>query len=156
MKDAWCLSCACWFTVNIYKIFIKKEKVYSNIIMMIINAYIIISIKPYIMAALLPSSLLWIFYSPLQKIQNTLLRSIVAPAFIIIGIGAGALGFMIISTNLGSYSSIQKISEKAKGTRDDLVRGVQYGENYYDIGSFEASPSGMLKKAPQAIMGVLF
>lgn len=156
MKDGWCLSAACWFTVNVYKIFIKREKVFPNILMMIINAFIIISIKPYIMAALMPSSLLWIFYSPLQRIENSLLRTVVAPAFVVLGIAAGAIGFMLISANLGAYSSIQKISEKAKGTRDDLVRGEQYGKNYYDIGSFEATPSGMIKKAPKAIMAGLF
>lgn len=46
-----------------------------------------------------------------------------------------------------SYSSV---------VQQDLTRHEQYGHNYYDIGKFEATPMGVLKKFPIATISGIY
>ena len=156
LKDTITFTCACWYTFSIYNFFIKKTKRVKSAIIIVISAAIIITIKPYIMIALLPASIVWASYSYVKNIQSKFLRTIVTPFLIIIGVGGGALVLSLLSSKFQDYSSTDKIMSKAKATHDDLVRGDQYGSNYYDIGTVDNSASGMIMKAPLAIIAGLY
>ncbi|NTW32845.1 MAG: hypothetical protein HGB12_09505 [Bacteroidetes bacterium] len=156
MKDTFTLSAACWLTHNFYKIFIKKENIFSNICLMIINIYIIISLKPYIIVALLPGILIWISFNYVKSVENKILRTLFTPFLIVFGFGVGAITLTAFSGSLGDYANIQSASKKAQITQQDLLRSDAYGANNYDLGSYEATPTGMIKKAPMAILTVLF
>lgn len=55
----------------------------------------------------------------------------------------------------GKYSSVDNLIEQAWIIQDDLTRDY-YGDNSFDIGDFEPSVSGVLKKAPQAVIAGMF
>ena len=124
MKDTYTLSAACWLTYNFYKIFIKKEKLFINILLLIVNMYIILSIKPYIILYDRPEDVLPKYSSIIEE--------------------------------KGVYEARQNLGKKAQTTQQDLTREGAYGGNYYDVGKFDATPSGMIKKAPEAITAALF
>ena len=156
LKDTITFTCACWYTFSVYNFFIKKTKRFKSAVIIVISAAIIITIKPYIMIALLPASVVWASYSYITNIKSKFLRTVVSPLLIIVGLGGGALILSLLSSKFQDYSSADKIMSKAKSTHDDLVRGDQYGNNYYDIGTVDNSASGMLKKAPMALIAGLF
>lgn len=156
MKDTFTLASALYFTYNFYMIFIKKEKLLPNIIAIIINAVIMMTLKPYVLVALLPATLLWGSYSRVNSIQNETLRIFATPFLLLIGIGLSSLVFSVLGSSLGAYGSVESMLKKAQVTQQDLVREEQYGEHKFDIGKFEPTLGGVLGKAPVAITAGLF
>jgi hypothetical protein len=59
MKDTITLSAIGYYSYSFYMLFIKREKITSSIFSIVISAYLILMIKPYIIFALLPGSLIW-------------------------------------------------------------------------------------------------
>lgn len=155
LKDTYTLMGACWFTYSFYKVFVKPDKVTTNVIMMIIMAYIMIKIKPYIFIALMPGTLLWFAFERVKRVENWLLKILTGPFLIV---SASLLGYLLLinlSSDFGQYSSAENILYKAQNTQYDLKQSY-YGGNSFDIGEFDASATGVLSKLPEAIMAGLF
>jgi hypothetical protein len=156
MKDSFTLACSLWLVTNIYYCFIERKHFVNNFIMLIINAIIILTLKPYIFIAILPPAMFWASYLYVKKIKNKVLRIVMAPSLITIGIAFGILILSFTQSKLGAYGSTDSALKQAQVIQQDLVRGEQYGKNYYDIGKFDATFSGVLSKAPSAIIAGLF
>ena len=146
---------ACWFTYSFYKVFVKPERITANVIMMVIMAYLLIKIKPYIFIALMPGALLWLSVERVKRINNWLLKILAGPFFIVFISTMGYFLLNSLSSGLGQYSSAQNVLMKAQSTQIDLKQGY-YGGNSFDIGEFDASVSGALAKFPTAIVAGLF
>ncbi|MCC7051424.1 MAG: hypothetical protein IT239_06585 [Bacteroidia bacterium] len=155
LKDTYTLSAACWFTYSFYKALIKREKVFWNIIALIITSWIMISIKPYIFIALIPGSLLWLSLQQIKKINNFLFKLIMGPAFAFIVAGTGYILMQTLSDSFGQYSDTDAVLNKAVITQQDLKRDFYQG-NSFDIGEFDASIGGVLSKLPEATVAGLF
>lgn len=155
LKDTITFSAACWFTYSFYKLFAKREKMFLNAMYLIISSYLLVLIKPYILFALLPGTLIWLMYDKIIRIRSIFIRVLAAPFIIVLFTGAGYFIFNSFGDLLGDYST-EKVIEKAIITQDDLTRSEQYGQNYYDVGKFDASISGIISKAPVSIIATLF
>lgn len=154
LKDTITLAAVGWYTYHFYYFFIKKQYKPVGLIRIIVSVFLLIAIKPYILFALLPGSIIWLSNERLKKIQSKVLRSIAAPFFISIGVG---LGFFILSQMgdiLGVYS-IDKVLDKAVESNFDQKQAY-YSGNSFDIGDFDASFSGVMSKAHVAIAATLF
>lgn len=156
MKDSFTLSSSLWMVTNIYYCFIERRKFFNNFLMLIVNAYIIVLIKPYVFVALIPPALIWISFLYVRTIKNKVFRTMATPAIVGVGMVIGMLVLKMFSSSLGTYGSTDTMLKKAVVVQQDLVRGEQYGDNYYDIGEFDPSISGVLKKAPEAITAGLY
>jgi hypothetical protein len=155
LKDTYALSALATTTYGVYKFMIKKERKLKYLVLLIVSAIIIMIIKPYILFAMLPGSLVWIFFNRLTKIRNPLLRTMFLPLILLLS------GFFIISSlqYLGAYLgeySLDNILNKAVKTQRDLVGNVSYSENKYDIGKFDATIPGIISKIPVALNLALF
>lgn len=155
MKDTFTLAAALYFTYNFYNIFIKKKDLLKNIIPLIINALIMITLKPYVLVALLLPSVVWGTYGRIHSIQNQTIRIFITPFLIMISIGLGLLAFSSLGSRLGAYGSTDKILLKAQVTQQDLSREA-YGAHSFNIGKFDPSLKGVLSKAPIAITAGLY
>ncbi len=154
LKDTITLSAVGWYTYHFYYFFIKKKYNIKSAIFIFVSSYLLIGIKPYILFALLPGSIIWLSNERLKKIQSKVLRSIAAPFFISIGVG---LGFFVLSQMgdvLGVYS-VDKVLDKAVASNMDQKQEY-YGGNSFDIGDFDATVSGTMSKAHLAITATLF
>ncbi|MBN2777426.1 MAG: hypothetical protein JXR36_07280 [Bacteroidales bacterium] len=156
MKDTLTLSAIGWIVFSFYHFFILKQYRVKYLFFVIIAIVLIINIKSYIFAALLPGLLIWLFFNQLKRIKSNLIKFIVAPIAMILLI----VGFTLIMSNMseamGEYGSIEKSLLQAQVIQQDLTRSEQYGENYYDIGEFEATPMGVLRKFPIATISGVF
>lgn len=155
LKDTITFSAACWFTYSFYKLFAKREKMFFNTLYLIISAFLLISVKPYILFALLPGTLVWLSYDKIIGIRSIFIRVVIAPFIIVLLTGAIYFVFNSLGDLLGDFS-IEKMLERAVITQEDLTRSYQYGGNYFDVGKFDASISGIISKVPIAISATLF
>lgn len=155
LKDTYTLSAACWFTYAFYMALIKRQKVGWNVAALLFNAWIMISIKPYIFIALMPGSLMWLGVQQMKNINNYLFKILIGPAFIVIVAITGAFLMKNLSSSFGQFSDTDAVLNKAVATQYDLKQDY-YGGNSFDIGTFDASVSGILSKFPEATIAGLF
>lgn len=154
LKDTVTYAAVGWFVYGIYNGAIKKRHLLRNCIIIFISCYVIMAIKPYILYALLTGTSVWLVSSSLSSIKNSFVKILVGPLVLVIGIGGVYLLLMKIGQNFGKFS-VDTVLERAVIIQADLVKNY-YGGNTFDIGSFDASISSMLSKAPLAIVaGVL-
>ena len=89
MKDSFVLGAVCWLTANFYNGIIKRNKILSNILLMIFNFVIIIKIKPYVAMGVIPGMLLWINANFINSLKSSFSKFILRPFIfgLIIAIG---------------------------------------------------------------------
>jgi hypothetical protein len=155
LKDTYSLSAIGFFTYGVYNYFIKKRRKSSYLIMLIAAAIAMISIKPYIFFALMPGSLVWIFFKKITNIRNPLARVLALPLMFSFLTATLLFSMQYLADYLGEYS-MDKVLDKAVKTQQDLIRGEQYGGNNFDIGKFDATVAGIASKIPVAINLALF
>ena len=156
LKDVWCMVgifsiyTACWM------IFFQKKKIFKFVIVYLFWAYILTSIRPYTFYTVFATSIAWIGLHYLRLFNNRFVQVIFFPfmALVIVGI------FAIFMDNIsdiaeGKYATVGSMMEQAVIIQDDLKRDY-YGSNSFDIGAFDATVPGMLKKMPQALLAGLF
>ena len=154
LKDTITLSAVGWYTYSFYVFFIKKDYKLITFGFIIIAAYLLIAIKPYILFALLPGSLIWLSNERLARVKSKALRMMAAPFFISIGVGISVLTLSQMNTVLGQYA-LDNVLERAVVVNLDQKQAY-YGGNSFDIGEFDADPLSMLGKAHLAIAATLF
>lgn len=154
MKDTITLSCIGYYSYSFYMLFIKRQHIMSSIFSIFIAAYFIMMIKPYIIFALLPGSLIWFVNRQVGSIKNTVIKFLFGPFMFLVAIGGGYLLLMNLGTLLGNYA-VDKVLERAVISYRDL-KADYYGGNSFDIGEFDATVPSMLSKAPAAISAALF
>lgn len=156
LKDGWTLTALLCFNVNIWHIFIKKQKPIKHILFLMFWGYVAFSIRPYIFYVALISGLIWIGFNYIKKVKGTFLRLIVFPFIVLVfWIIGSAIFIKTASMSFRRYSDIDSILETAWIIQDDLKKDY-YGGNTFDIGTFEPTIPGILKKFPQAVTAGLF
>jgi len=154
MKDSFTLSAVGWFTYSFYYFFIRKKRKIIFIIEIFISSVIILSIKPYIFFALLPGSILWLSNQQIKKIHNVTIRFMATPILLLLGSLAGYLTLNQMGDSLGLYK-IDTVLDRAVVVQQDM-KADYYGGKSFDIGTFDASASGVISKAPVAIFAGIF
>ncbi|NQY11960.1 MAG: hypothetical protein HRT71_20890 [Flavobacteriales bacterium] len=154
LKDTITFSAMCWFVACFYSVFIKKKNILSNVFIGACAVITMLAIKPYIFIAILPGTLIWLFYGKISKIRSAFLRTLVTPIIVIVGISVFSFLILSMGSLLGSYST-QNVLKKAQTTQSDLKR-AEYKGHVYDLGEFDGSALGAAEKAPLAILAGLF
>jgi len=154
LKDTITLSAVGWYTYSFYVFFITKEYKLITLGFIIVAAYLLIAIKPYILFALLPGSLIWLSNERLAKVKSNVLRMMAAPFFISLGIGLSVLALSQMNSVLGQYA-LDNVLDRAVVVNLDQKQSYYQG-NSFDIGDFDADPLSMLGKAHLAIAATLF
>jgi len=155
LKDSWTLAAAGWYCYSFYRIFIKGDKILLPITTLIISMFILITIKPYIFVGLLPGSMLWMIWNRMGKIKNLAVRIFVAPIIATVGISIGVGIWMLTSSNLGTYSTLDSMIEKAQIASLDLKQDYYQG-NSFDLGDYDPTLAGVFSKFPMATVAGLF
>lgn len=155
MKDTVTLSAVCWYLYGFYNLFIKKRWWIWYYWLSIASAiYIHLNVKPYVLYALLPGSLIWWSVSVLDKYSASVLRSILTFILISIGSIAGFFALILLSDKMGYYA-INKVLDRSEEVRTDLQREVYQG-NSFNIGEYDKSFTGLISISPKAIFAGLF
>jgi hypothetical protein len=154
LKDTITLSAFCWFVTSFEKIFIAKEKRLMNIILAFLTGYLVIFIKPYIMMAAIPGLIVWFFHSKVINIRNKFVKYGTIPFIFALSFALGMSVMSFLGDKLDKFS-LNKVLDTAVTSQQDLKR-EEYQGHSFDIGTFDASVSGIVGKFPQATIAGLF
>jgi hypothetical protein len=154
MKDSITLAATCAYVHGFYWFFSQRKFRLGYLASLLAGSYLLLSIKPYILFALLPGSILWFLTLRINKIKNTFLRLMIAPTLIAAGITLGVLVLNNLGSVLGDYS-IERVLNKAAGAQQDLKQSY-YGGNTFDIGSYDPTVQGVFSVSHKAIFATLF
>lgn len=154
LKDTITFSAVCWFIVGLDGAFISKIRFWKNLAITILAAYVMLSIKPYILISLLPGALVWVLYTRIVKLNSRFLKYVSIPLIYAISFTIGYFGLSLLGDRLGKFS-IAKMLETASVTQKDLRQDYYHGSSF-DIGEFEPTIGGVVSKAPAAIMVGLY
>jgi hypothetical protein len=154
MKDSITFAATCLYVHGFYWFFTKRQFKLRFLLALYIAVYFLISIKPYILFALLPGSLLWFFTQRIDRIRNAFLKFIVTPALIAIGLFVGIFILQKLGDTLAQYS-LDRVLQTAAGAQQDLKQAY-YGGNTFDIGDYEPTVQGIMSVSHKAIFAALF
>lgn len=155
-KDTISFAAACFIIYGFYFGFIRRNKIVSNVILIIVSSYFLYIIKIYILISLLPALLIWVFIVNLSDIKSLAIKAIMAPLFVAI---AGLAGFTIISqiTSENERYALSNISNTAKITAMDIYAGWGAGSgSAYYLGAQDGSIGNFVSLMPSAIVVTLF
>lgn len=156
LKDSITMAATAWISYSIFMVFFNKKKIGINLLVILIMAYLLISIKPYIFVSLVPGLLVWLFFNQVKRIKNKLIKVLILPLTILLILVAASALLNYMGKFLGVYGDVDTMITKVKVTQEDLQKASMYGSNYYDIGVIEPSVWGLVKKMPQALVAGLF
>lgn len=154
LKDTYSLTAIGFYIYGLYKFQILRERRLKYLLLIVLSVIGFISIKPYYFFALLPGSLIWIFFQRFTALKSPVLRVLAIPLLLLVTGGVVLAGLRVFGQYLGEYS-LDNILLKAVKTQQDLVREA-YGTNSYNIGVFEPTLPGILSKLPAALNLALF
>ncbi len=156
LKDSLCICAIGWIIYAFYELVILRKVRLKYFIILFFASLIIINIKAYIFAAIVPGLFIWAFFGQMKAIKSKIIKFLLAPAIL----GVLILVFILLMKNaseyMGVFGDLDSTLAQASVVQQDLVRHEQYGHNYYDIGKFEATPMGVLKKFPIATISGIY
>ena len=156
LKDSLCLGALGWLFYALYRGAIRRQAVLKCAMIGFAAAYMLFSIKVYILLCFLPAAMLWVFNESNARIKNATFRVVAKPLFL--GVG-GALAFFAATTLTkgDDHYDVDKIGERSKITADYIYQQsvLQEGSAYY-LGELDGTIGGMVKLAPMAIVTSLY
>lgn len=130
LKDPLCYGSVGFLVYGLFNIFIRRRKIVSSLIWVLISVILLFDIKVYILLGLLPGVVLWLFTEINKAVENKTLRRILA----VITFGGGvAIAFVLINY-LSSDESVQMYR------LDTFVETSQYNRDIYK--SFSKTEQG--------------
>lgn len=107
------------------------------------------------MVALITTLNTYVVYSNV-RIKSGFIRCFVSPVILLGIFLLSYITYNVFSEGLEQYGDMESVLEKAVITQQDLIRSVQYGESFFNIGEFAPTPQGIMSKAHFAIYFGLF
>lgn len=154
MKDSVTFSATCFYVHGFYWFFTQRRWRYNYLLSLVVSIYLLLSIKPYILFALLPGSILWFVSLRVTKIKNNFIRVMITPTILVLGTGLAVFMLQQLGDSLGRYS-VDKVIKTASGAQQDLKQSY-YGGNTFNIGDYDPTIEGMLSVSHKAIFATLF
>ncbi|UYZ57434.1 hypothetical protein [Hymenobacter latericus] len=154
MKDSLCMGALGWTFYGFYHVFIAKKNLTTAALLGALGAYVLISVKVYILLSFLPAALIWVFTENNRRIKSAALRALLKPLFLALGVVAGYFGATNLTAGDDKYD-VEKLGERARITHTYLSTYVASG-SVYNIGEFDGSLASTLKVAPQAVVVSIF
>lgn len=156
LKDTLTLSALGWLIFGFYNLVILRKTPIKSLVIIILSAYIIITVKVYILVCLLPALSLWLFILYGDKIKSKKTKVFLKPLLFILAIFAGLYSTYLITLEDKHYN-VDNIAETSKQTAQWIAYvSKAYGGSFYDIGEFDFTLLGVIKIFPAAVNVTLF
>ncbi|MEI6347200.1 MAG: hypothetical protein WCP69_04545 [Bacteroidota bacterium] len=156
LKDTIIMSSVAVFTTVFLKMAVAGKYRITSILSLVLASWLMITIKAYVFVAMIPGAAIWFAHGRILRIKSRFFRYATFPVAISVFLFLGILMISQMGASLGEYGSMDKMVKKAQLTQDDLKRGEQYGNNYYDLGKIENTPGAMIRVMPQAVIAGLY
>jgi len=156
MKDSITFGAVALTFFAFYNFFLGDKKKIKDIFLLILGIYILKSVKIYIALCLIPALMIYLFVTYNNRIKSRALRLIIKPLLLAL---VSSLTYYAI-TELSKESSLYRLDKLAETARTTAgwinYVSEQQGGSSYSLGNYDATFSGILMKAPEAIWVTLF
>lgn len=134
LKDSICFGCVGFILYGILNIFIRKQKVFASVLVVLIAGYLLFSIKVYILLTLIIAMLIWLFSEVNSLVKDKLLRRIFAFMTFAIAavVGLFLLNYFTSEAGLEEYK-LEKLAEQTAVQRnnfDMIATGFKQGSSF--------------------------
>jgi hypothetical protein len=151
LKDPLTYGGTCFIIYYLYEIFVNRKFKLAYFIYLILNATLVVLIKPYIFLSLTPAIFFFLIFTYVHQIKSKAIFAFLVPFVIVTTIGLSFVLVTILKNELGRFSL-----EKIQGTLEDFqtwhaAEAKLSGGSGYTLGEMDFSTSGLLKKIPLAI-----
>jgi hypothetical protein len=154
-KDTICMFAIGWLTYCTFRMLTIRQFKLSYVALWVLSFILIAKVKVYILMAFAPALSLWILFNYLHKIKLKSVRFLIKGSLGAIMV----IGFILLSgrlsASLGKYS-LENMASTVVTTRDWINVSSADQSITYDLGAFDPSVMGMLKKFPAAVNVSLF
>lgn len=156
LKDTITFGFLGWATAAFIHLVYWRRRWFFWLVVLIVSLYVIYLIKLYVVMCLLPAMIVWAYFINIRKVQNKVLRYMIAP-FVILIVFALMGGAIYSVGESNSKYAVENIAKTAQITAYDVGRwtGRNAGSRY-DLGDLDGTFIGMLKLGPAAINVALF
>jgi len=156
-KDSIMLSCIMAIFASYYYLVIRKQRMVSNAISLIIAASLMSMVRGFLLFTILPSLILMtaIYYK--NAFKSPLVRFVALPLFMAGGLGASFFFIKSMGNSINSYS-LDSLQQTAQGFQSwhQYLGETQGGSAYSLGGDLDYSVGSIIKKAPIAMVISLF
>ena len=156
-KDTIMLGSILLLITAYHELVIGKRNFGANIIWVIVSAYVISSIRGFILFSIVPGLLLMTAVYYRASFKSALLRVIIGPVFLGVGALMSYLFIQGIGNSVQSYN-LDILAQKAEGFHSwHTYLGETQGGSSYSLGNdVDYTITGILRKAPIALVICLF
>lgn len=153
-KDTIMLSAIMMFIYAYYQMAINKRQIFKYLFIVIVTGYLISLVRGFILFTMVPCLILMTVAYYQGAIRSSMLRFLVAPLFIAVGVLGSFFFVRTLGQNVDSYS-VESLQQKAEGFRSwHTTRG---GSTYsIGEGELEFTFSGIMSQAPMAVITTLY
>ncbi len=156
MKDTITLSAVGWVIYALFEIFFFKNRSGFNYLILFVSIWVISVIKVFILFCLLPTGLIWIYLLYIRQIKSIVLKIIVQPLLLIIPVSISILGLLYLTEGNQRYSFNNLLKTAEITAYDNSVWTVRSEGSGYNLGDYDFSPTGLLRKFIPAVWVTLF
>ncbi|HEX6193713.1 MAG TPA: hypothetical protein VFZ42_15165 [Chitinophagaceae bacterium] len=137
LKDSICFGCVGFLTYAFLNIFILKRKYLYSIIWILVSGVLLFLIKPYILLALVPALIIWLFIEFNKFVENKTLKRILTVMLLVVGAGIGLfmINYLSSDESLQQYrfDTIAESSESQRKLYEDFA--AENSGSYYSVKS---------------------
>lgn len=112
MKDSICIGALGWFFYGFYFGWIVRDKIIQNTIVSFLGAYILYSIKEYILYSFIAGLMVWVFLQYRAQIRNRALRFMMLPVMLVAGVAASFFAVTGLTADNARYD-LENIDRKS-------------------------------------------
>ena len=157
MKDSIVIGALGFFVNGIYySVISKKKQLLRSIFFILLGAYLMKSIKIYVLVAIFPATVVWVFFMLKEHIKNDTLRNIATPIFFGVGAVGGILAIQQLGRMFPEYTLEGFLEEAAKVQWWLKLSTERDNGTGYDLGVLEPSLAGLIAAFPKAVNVALF
>lgn len=156
LKDTLTLAALGMLTFSVHELFGQKRMSIRNVLLLVVSAWVIFSVKKYILMSFAPAVILWLYLDQLMRIRSHMLRLMLTPIILAGIVASGYYALVLVGADDPQYS-LDRIAITAQITAHDIgfYTGRDAGSTY-SLGELDGTFTGMISKAPQAIVVSLF
>lgn len=155
LKDTLTFSAVCAWVHAVDEVFFKRRNTVSRLFLMWVSAMVMLKVKSYIFMVMIPATLLWLLYMRVVKMKNILIRFVLIP---IVAASLIVVSIFILSRMqdiLGKFA-LDEALVNIENVQGDMAHNDSYSDNKFDVGAFDGTWWGVMKKFPVAVNAVLF
>jgi hypothetical protein len=133
---------------------IRRQKLLRNAAVGLFAAFLLYSIKPYILLCFIPSLAFWLYLGYTAQLRSVAARVVMGPFILAIALAGGYFGITRLSE--GTEFDLANLSAKAQVNATYLNRLTDQQGSAYELPEFDGSLTGLLKNLPMSVSVTLF